>query len=64
MYAFTIPSMRCGGCAGRVQRAVIEADADAQVRVDVANRQVQVESALDAERLLAALAAAGYPAEG
>jgi copper chaperone len=46
-----------------VTRAVQEQDAQARVEVDLAGRQVRVESSLGAEQILAAIREEGYQAE-
>jgi copper chaperone len=55
--------MTCGHCIKAVTRAVQAQDAQAQVEVDLAARQVRVHSALGAEQLLAAIREEGYAAE-
>ncbi len=57
---FHLPSMTCGGCAGRVTRALQAADPQARVTVDLSRQAVQVQSALGRPALERALAAAGY----
>lgn len=60
MTEFKLPSMTCGGCAGRVTRALQAADPEARVSVNLPQQTVQVDSALAREALADALAAAGY----
>jgi copper chaperone len=57
-----IPDMTCGHCRAAVEEAVAEAAPGARVRVDLAARTAEVEGAADAQRVMGALAAAGYPA--
>jgi len=60
---FQIPAMSCGHCVKAVTQAVQSVDAQAQVAVDLGTKQVQVESQAPRERLVQALADAGYPVE-
>lgn len=60
MTEFNLPSMTCGGCAGRVTRALQAADPAARVQVNLPQQTVQVDSALTRDVLERALAAAGY----
>lgn len=60
MTEFKLPSMTCGGCAGRVTRALQAADPEARVTVDLPRQAVQVHSALDRAELERVLVAAGY----
>lgn len=46
MQVFNVQGMTCGHCVKGVTRAVQEQDAAAQVEVDLAARQVRVQSAL------------------
>lgn len=63
MQVFNVQGMTCGHCVKAVTRAVQEQDAAAQVEVDLAARQVRVQSVLDAQQLLAAIREEGYAAE-
>lgn len=58
---FDIANLSCGHCARAVTEAVHEVDPAAQVQVDLARKQVQVDSSADRARLVAALTEAGYP---
>jgi copper chaperone len=60
MIEWNIPTMSCGHCAGVVTRTVQQADPAAKVQIDLAQRQVQLETTADPEKLRAALAAEGY----
>ena len=57
-----VTGMTCNHCISMVNKAVAKLQADATVTVDLANQQVDVESALAAEDIIAALDEAGYPA--
>lgn len=64
MLRFSVPTMACGGCVKGVTRAIQGVDAEARIETDTAVREVRVESVgADETALLAALKAAGYPAE-
>jgi len=63
MQVFNVQGMTCGHCVKGVTRAVQEQDATARVEVDLAARQVRVESALAADQILAAIREEGYQAE-
>lgn len=63
MQVFNVQGMTCGHCVKAVTRAVQEQDAAAQVEVDLATRQVRVQSVLEAPQLLAAIREEGYEAQ-
>lgn len=60
MIEFKIPSMTCGHCVGAVTEAVQQLDAAANVKVDLAEHSVQIESTRPRGELAAALKQAGY----
>jgi copper chaperone len=61
MIAFKVNDMTCGHCASTITRAVKEADRDAQVRINVGERLVEIEpKTSDADALRKAIAEAGY----
>lgn len=62
---FDVTGMTCGGCAGRVERAIRELEGVSAVRVDLARGQAVVtfDAAVVAPSgIEAASARAGYPA--
>ncbi|WP_425122580.1 heavy metal translocating P-type ATPase [Burkholderia gladioli] len=65
--ALRVTGMTCGGCARRVEKALAAVPGVAQAKVDLAATRAEVEFATDAEvdaqALVAAVAAAGYQAE-
>ena len=63
MLELTINDMTCGGCVGAVTRAIQQLDPQARVAVDLPTHHVSVESVASRERILAALADAGYTPE-
>jgi copper chaperone len=61
MPTFEVNDMTCGHCVATITRAVQAVDPRARVEVDLASRRVHVEPAgTDADRLSAAISAAGY----
>jgi copper chaperone len=57
-----VTGMSCNHCISMVNKAVAQLQADAKVTVDLTQQQVNVESNLAAEDIIAALDEAGYPA--
>ena len=61
MVSYRVQDMTCGGCAGRINRALKQADDEAQVEISVADRLVRVRASdLADSELEAAIRAAGY----
>lgn len=60
---FKINGMTCGGCAGRIQRALLAEDADASVEINLRDKLVQVTSKSSTNELAEAIKGAGYAAE-
>ncbi|WP_336333519.1 heavy-metal-associated domain-containing protein [Pseudomonas putida] len=63
MQVFNVQGMTCGHCVKALTRAVQEQDAMAKVEVDLAGKQVRVQSELAQEQILAAIRDEGYQAE-
>ncbi|MFC0199591.1 heavy-metal-associated domain-containing protein [Paracoccus rhizosphaerae] len=59
---FHIPNMNCGGCARSVTRAIQSVDANARITIEQASREIEISTDLPRQQIVAALAAAGYPA--
>lgn len=57
-----VTGMTCNHCISMVNKAVAKLQSDAKVTVDLAKQLVDIESALTADDLIAALDEAGYPA--
>jgi copper chaperone len=57
---FTVTGMTCGHCEKAVTRALQQVDPQAQVVIDRAQNQVQVESTQAREALAQAIAEEGY----
>ncbi|WP_285358625.1 cation transporter [Pseudomonas sp. lyk4-R2A-10] len=60
MQVFTVEGMSCGHCVKAVTQAVQSKDPAASVRVDLAGKEVGVESALSAEQVIEAISEEGY----
>ncbi len=63
MQVFNVQGMTCGHCVKAVTQAVQAQDAAAKVEVDLAARQVRVQSELAQEQFLNAIREEGYQAE-
>ena len=63
MTRFSVPEMSCGHCKASIEKAVASVDADARVEVDLATREVTVNSQADAAVLIAAMMSEGYQAQ-
>lgn len=59
---FTVPNMSCGHCTAAIEKAVKQADPAAWIECSIPDREVEIDSTLDAAALQAVLAEAGYPA--
>lgn len=64
MYELQVEKMSCGHCVSAVTKSVQAVDAQAKVKVDLAQRKVLVQSAADLDKIAAAIVAAGYPVLG
>lgn len=62
MLELTLKDMNCGHCVAAVTRTLQQLDPQAQVRVDLPTKTVQVETGVAPERVRQALADEGYPA--
>ncbi|WP_312587074.1 heavy-metal-associated domain-containing protein [Comamonas terrigena] len=60
MTAFHIENMTCGGCAARIQRAILAIDDQAQIQISVQDRMVQVSGSATNAEYEAAIQKAGY----
>nr|WP_314876499.1 cation transporter [uncultured Pseudomonas sp.] len=63
MQVFNVQGMTCGHCIKAVTAAVQGQDAAARVEVDLAAKQVTVDSQLPSEQILAAIREEGYEAQ-
>ena len=63
MQVFSVEGMTCGHCVRAVTQAVQGQDPAASVKVDLAAKEVGVESRLSAEQVIALITAEGYSAK-
>ena len=63
MQVFNVEGMSCGHCVKAITQALQAKDPAASVRVDLAAKEVGVESALTAEQVIAAITEEGYDAK-
>jgi copper chaperone len=62
MTTLSIPDMSCGHCKAAVEAALATVPGTRDIAVDLANRKVSLAGDATVVVVLAALAAAGYPA--
>ena len=61
MLTFEVKDMTCGHCVSAITNALKEADPDAQVQVNLADKQVLIEAThADFKTLMTAMQDAGY----
>lgn len=60
MQVFNVQGMSCGHCVKAITNAVQAKDPAASVRVDLAAKEVGVESALSADQVIKAISEEGY----
>ncbi len=63
MQVFNVEGMTCGHCVRAVTQAVQSQDPAASVKVDLAAKEVGVESRLSAEQVIEAISEEGYRAK-
>ncbi|MCK6187356.1 heavy-metal-associated domain-containing protein [Pseudomonas sp. EYE_354] len=63
MQVFSVEGMTCGHCVKAVTQAVQSQDPAASVKVDLAAREVGVESRLSAEEVIRLMCEEGYSAK-
>jgi copper chaperone len=64
MIRFTVDNMSCGGCAASIRLAVAAIDPQAEIKIDVKSRDVQVTGTASEAAVRAAVADAGYRIAG
>ncbi len=57
---YRVDGMTCGGCAASVTKAILRADATAEVDVDLAKAEVSVSGVLDPAAVQSAVEGAGF----
>ncbi|WP_434708462.1 heavy-metal-associated domain-containing protein [Pseudomonas sp. R1-1] len=60
MQVFNVQGMSCGHCVKAITNAIQGKDPAASVRVDLAAKEVGVESTLDADKIIEAINEEGY----
>jgi len=60
MYKFKVNDMTCGHCASTVDKAVKTVDPGAQVKIDLTDHQVEIQSDKPASVFATAITDAGY----
>ena len=60
MIELTINDMTCGGCVASISRVVKGLDPGAKVDASVETKRVKIDSAVDTDALVAAIANAGF----
>ena len=60
MQVFNVEGMSCGHCVKAITQALQAKDPAANVRIDLATKEVGVESALTADQVIAAISEEGY----
>ena len=63
MQLFTVQGMTCGHCVRAVTQAIKHEDPDAEVQVELASKEVKVESTLSAEDIIRLMGEEGYQAQ-
>ena len=63
MQIFSVEGMTCGHCVRAVTQAVQSQDPAASVKVDLAAKEVGVESRLSAEEVISLITEEGYSAK-
>jgi len=61
MYSFDVSGMSCSHCAAAVTRSIQSLDQAAQVKVDLAQNRVEVQTHLERLKVAEAITEAGYP---
>ncbi|MET1067339.1 MAG: cation transporter [Pseudomonas prosekii] len=63
MQVFNVQGMSCGHCVKAITQALQAKDPAASVRVDLAAKEVGVESALSSDQVIATITEEGYDAK-
>ncbi|WP_440093572.1 heavy-metal-associated domain-containing protein [Pseudomonas syringae] len=63
MQLFTVPGMTCGHCVRAVTEAIKNDDPAAEVQVELASKQVKVQSSLSPEQIIGLIGEEGYQAQ-
>lgn len=60
MIIMKVHGMHCGGCVGKVKRAVSACDQSANIQIDLKSGQVEVESSKSAAEIVNIIKTLGY----
>ncbi|MBI6797835.1 heavy-metal-associated domain-containing protein [Pseudomonas syringae] len=63
MQLFNVQGMTCGHCVRAVTEAIKNDDPSAEVQVELASKQVKVQSSLSPERIVSLISEEGYQAQ-
>lgn len=63
MQVFNVQGMSCGHCVKAITQALQAKDPEASVRIDLAAKEVGVDSALTAEQVISVISEEGYEAQ-
>ncbi|EKG40741.1 copper resistance protein CopZ [Pseudomonas sp. SZ57] len=63
MQLFNVQGMTCGHCVRAVTEAIKNDDPSADVQVELASKQVKVQSSLSPERIVSLISEEGYQAQ-
>ncbi|HEY0834204.1 MAG TPA: heavy-metal-associated domain-containing protein [Azospirillum sp.] len=62
MLQFTVPGMKCGGCANSIRKALVAVPGVTDIQADPPNRRLAVDGDVGADLIIRTLADAGYDA--
>lgn len=62
MLQFTVPDMKCGGCANSIRKALVAVPGITDIQADPPNRHLAVDGDVGADVIIRTLADAGYDA--
>lgn len=60
MTVFRVADMKCGSCAGRIQRSIVDLDDKARIEINIQERLVQVSGKASDAEYAEAIQEAGY----
>lgn len=63
MQTYKVPDMSCAHCVATIETTIRTLDPQAVVRCNVESKEVTVATEVAADRIVAALAEAGYPSQ-
>ncbi|MHC8383866.1 heavy-metal-associated domain-containing protein [Pseudomonas sp. LB3P14] len=63
MQVFNVQGMSCGHCVKAITQALQAKDPEASVRIDLAAKEVGIDSALTADQVIAVITEEGYEAK-